>query len=65
MAVDDRNDSVAVIIGSQVGAKVMKEKMKAKWIKQMFAVVLLGVSGKAVVENLPITGTERWIPWAQ
>jgi uncharacterized membrane protein YfcA len=38
--------SIAVIIGSQMGARVMKEKMKAKWIKQMFAVVLLGVAGK-------------------
>ncbi len=37
---------VAVIIGSQVGAKVMTERMKAKWIKQMFAVVLLGVAAK-------------------
>lgn len=38
--------SIAVIIGSQIGAKVMKEKMKAKWIKQMFGVVLLGVAIK-------------------
>ncbi len=38
--------TVAVIIGSQIGAKVMKEKMKARWIKQMFAVVLLGVAVK-------------------
>ena len=38
--------AIAVIIGSQIGAKVMKEKMKAKWIKQMFAVVLLGVAVK-------------------
>ncbi len=38
--------TVAVIIGSQIGAKVMKEKMKSKWIKQMFAVVLLGVAAK-------------------
>ncbi len=38
--------SIAVIIGSQIGAKVMKDKMKAKWIKQMFAVVLLGVAVK-------------------
>ena len=37
---------VAVIIGSQIGAKVMTEKMKAKWIKQMFAVVLLSVAIK-------------------
>ncbi len=38
--------TVAVVIGSQIGAKVMNEKMKAKWIKQMFAVVLLGVAAK-------------------
>lgn len=38
--------TVAVIIASQIGAKVMKEKMKARWIKQMFAVVLLGVAVK-------------------
>lgn len=38
--------SIAVIIASQIGAKVMKEKMKARWIKQMFAVVLLGVAAK-------------------
>ncbi len=38
--------SIVVIIGSQIGAKVMKEKMKASWIKRMFAVVLLGVAVK-------------------
>jgi len=38
--------SIVVIIGSQIGAKVMKEKMKSKWIKQMFAVVLLSVAVK-------------------
>ncbi len=38
--------SIAVIIASQIGAKVMKERMKARWIKQMFAVVLLGVAVK-------------------
>ena len=38
--------TVAVIVGSQIGAKVMNERMKAKWIKQMFAVVLLGVATK-------------------
>jgi len=38
--------TIAVIVGSQAGAKVMKEKMKTKWIKQMFAVVLLGVAVK-------------------
>jgi len=38
--------SIAVILASQIGAKVMKEKMKARWIKQMFAVVLLVVAVK-------------------
>ncbi len=38
--------SVAVIVASQIGARVMKEKMKARWIKQMFAVVLLAVAVK-------------------
>ncbi len=42
--------SIAVIIGAQIGAHVMKEKMKAKWIKQMFAVVLLGVAVKLLVK---------------
>ncbi len=38
--------TIAVIIGSQIGAKVMNEKMKSRWIKQMFAVVLLAVAAK-------------------
>ena len=38
--------AIAVIIASQIGAKVMKEKMKARWIKQMFAVILLIVAVK-------------------
>ena len=38
--------AMVVIIGSQIGAKVMKERMKARWIRQMFAAVLLGVSVK-------------------
>jgi hypothetical protein len=38
--------TIAVIIGSQVGAKAMREKMRSKWIKRMFAVVLLGVAVK-------------------
>ena len=42
--------AVCVIIGSQVGAHVMKEKMKAKWIKQMFAVILLGVAVKLLLK---------------
>ena len=38
--------SIIVIVGAQIGAKVMKEKMKAKWIKQMFGAVLVGVAVK-------------------
>lgn len=38
--------SLAVIISAQIGAYIMKDKMKAKWIKQMFAVILLGVAVK-------------------
>ncbi len=41
--------SIAVIVASQVGAKVMKEKMKARWIKQMFGVVLLAVAVKLLL----------------
>jgi uncharacterized membrane protein YfcA len=43
--------TIAVIIGSQIGAKVMKEKMKARWIKQMFALVLLAVAMKLLLKN--------------
>jgi uncharacterized protein len=42
--------TIGVIVGSQVGAKVMREKMKAKWIKQMFAVVLLGTALKLLLK---------------
>ncbi|MEJ2683787.1 MAG: sulfite exporter TauE/SafE family protein [Candidatus Sulfobium sp.] len=42
--------TIGVIIGSQIGAQVMKEKMKAKWIKQIFAVVLLGVAVKLLLK---------------
>jgi len=38
--------AVAVIVASQLGAKVMHEKMKARWIKQMFGVVPIGVAIK-------------------
>lgn len=37
---------VAVVVGSQIGAKIMKEKMKARWIKQLFGLLLLGVAAK-------------------
>ncbi len=37
---------VAVVIGSQLGAKLMNERMKARQIRQMFGVVLLLVAFK-------------------
>ena len=37
---------IAVVIGSQIGAKVMKERMKARWIKEAFGVLLLLVAVK-------------------
>ncbi len=40
--------SIAVIIGSQIGARIMKQKMKAKWIKQAFGVLLVLVAIKLV-----------------
>ncbi len=42
--------AAAVLIGSQIGAKMMKEKMKAKWIKQMYAVVLLAVAAQLLLK---------------
>jgi uncharacterized membrane protein YfcA len=44
--------TVAVIAGSQIGARLMKEKMKAAWIKKMFAGVLLAVSVKLFLKVL-------------
>lgn len=44
--------TVAVIVGSQIGARLMKEKMKAAWIKKMFAGVLLAVSVKLFLKVL-------------
>jgi len=38
--------SIAVIVASQIGARVMKDKMKAKWIKQIFGVLLVAVAVK-------------------
>lgn len=37
---------IAVVIGSQIGAKVMKEEMKARWIKEIFGLLLVGVAVK-------------------
>ena len=38
--------TIAVVIASQIGARVMKEKMKAKWIKQIFGGLLISVAVK-------------------
>lgn len=38
--------SIAVIIASQIGARVMNEKMKAKWIKHIFGLLLIAVAVK-------------------
>jgi len=38
--------SIAVIVASQIGARVMKGKMKARWIKQIFGVLLLLIAIK-------------------
>ncbi len=40
--------SIAVVVASQIGAKVMKEKMKARRIKQVFGLILLFVAVKLV-----------------
>ncbi len=38
--------TLAVIIGSQIGARIMRGKMKPKWIKRLFGLVLIGVAVK-------------------
>lgn len=38
--------AAAVIVASLIGAKVMRDRMKARWIKQIFGVVLVGVAIK-------------------
>ena len=40
--------ALAVLIGANLRARVMKDKMKPKWIKQMFAVILLFVAAKLI-----------------
>lgn len=40
---------LAVVVASQLGAHLMKRKMKAKWLKQMFGVLLIGVAVKLVL----------------
>jgi len=38
--------AVSVVIGAQIGANLMKNKMKSQWIKRMFGLVLLLVAAK-------------------
>ena len=38
--------AAAVIVASQLGARVMREKMKARWIKRIFGVLLIAVAVK-------------------
>ncbi|HEB64487.1 MAG TPA: sulfite exporter TauE/SafE family protein [Chloroflexi bacterium] len=40
--------SVAVVIGSQAGARVMTARMKSRQLKQMFGIVLLFVAAKLI-----------------
>ncbi|RMD98056.1 MAG: sulfite exporter TauE/SafE family protein, partial [Calditrichaeota bacterium] len=38
----------AVIIGSQFGGNFMSRKAKPKWVKQLYAVVLLAIAIKLI-----------------
>lgn len=40
---------IAVIVGSQLGAMYMSRKAKPKWIKLIYAVVLLGIATKLIL----------------
>jgi uncharacterized membrane protein YfcA len=40
---------LAVIVGSQLGAGYMSNKAKPKWVKQVYAVVLLGIAIKLIL----------------
>lgn len=40
---------IAVIIGSQLGASYMSNKAKPKWVKQVYAVVLLAIAIKLII----------------
>lgn len=42
--------AIAVIIGAWLGAQIMRDRMKAQWIKQMFGVVLTGVGIQLILK---------------
>ena len=41
--------SVAILIGSQLGSRFMIHKAKPKWVKQLYAVVLLAIAVKLIL----------------
>lgn len=43
---------IAVIIGSQFGAQFMSTKAKPKWVKQLYAAVLIGIAIKLFMDVL-------------
>ena len=44
--------SVGVVVGAQIGARVMRDKMKPRWIKRIFGVILMGVAAKLLWNEL-------------
>jgi uncharacterized protein len=44
---------IAVVIGSQIGARTMKEKLSSVWIKREFGVLLVAVAFKLGSQLLP------------
>lgn len=43
---------IAVIIGSQLGGNFMSGRAKSKWVKQLYALVLLAIAIKLILETL-------------
>jgi hypothetical protein len=43
---------VAVLLGSQLGSRLMAGRMKSRAVKQVFAVVLLGVAALIIVKDV-------------
>jgi uncharacterized membrane protein YfcA len=43
---------VAVLLGSQLGSRLMADKLKSKAIKQIFGLVLLGVAALIIVKDV-------------
>ena len=43
---------VAVLLGSQLGSRLMAERMKSRAVKQVFGVVLLGVAALIIIKDV-------------